>query len=285
MGNPHEERFVTYYGLLFRDADWTRELNVPGKARRLDLVHFGGGDVSLLGVLAPLVQGRVLLWEHQSRALNLQSFSKAMMALGWAATQYHSRASGERSELRTKMQQQPRAPVLVVYAPSLAASCQPLFEAVLPGVWRHGHAEVWGAPLLLCVAYASLPDVPGTGALRCFAQGAAAEEGASSEGAAGGASLGDKKFGLAALLDDPDFPTTLKESIVEDIMNQRIETGLADQRTAAQRVRDQGRDEGRDEGRKEVLGQLRALVAQGVVAPEVLYALEQRSDSVGSTDT
>lgn len=242
MRNPHEDRFVSRYLVAFFNAEITQEMTIPRKARHIDLVHLRGSDLSALGVLAPWIQDRALLWEHQSNAVTHRVLAKATMALSWAAIQYHTRESADMNPIREGFQSHARAPAMVVYAPRIAITCRHLFQELATGFWHNGLSDDPQVPLLLCIEYERLLDAPGTSFLRWLAPQS-------------GTPLPRRRkprSPLDALLDDPTFPTMIKRRILEGIMQEQLKVDPMEQLSAIERVREEGRREVREKARKEL---------------------------------
>lgn len=254
---PHEDRFLAILQHAVEDADVLQELSIPRKARKLDAVVRLDDAPELFGALAPWLQHRAVVFEHESTPPTAEAIASA--ALGHAWLHWHRLRSHRRqtSSLRRTLQGTPRAPIAVLVADRVVQDPAGAVAGLRPAGWR----GVWTTPNLdegglLLLDSSQLVGTPGL-EFWAWLGGAPTAEAAAAR--------------FAALLDSLSLSTITRYRLTEAIMNHQIPATAAEQETTYQRVTRLAREEGRDAGRDEARASLLELIQR--YAPERFEAL------------
>ena len=262
MANHHEDRFARYLRFLLPAQDAGQQVSIPRAARRLDFAFAMDRPHPLFGAAVPLLQGRAVIFEHESAAADEVSLRSAEAGRAWLVWRWSMvngtptrRADAEADELW--MDRHALRPVVVVLAHGVQSNALEAFidmVRIADGVWRTRDFFHTG---LLVIDTHITPCQDGWSLWRYIGACRSRE---------------DFQTRLDALLDDPNLPMLRRVQLKEDIAMEKIETSADERETVVQRIereghakglvagleagREQGLKEGREEGREEGRRQL-----------------------------
>jgi hypothetical protein len=271
----HEQRFVDFQRYVLPGREIGQEVSIPRKARRLDAVFHVEEPPGLFGPIAPWLQNRGVIFEHESGVVPGVALHRAQMGQAWIAWRHEVMgAGGSRwgipaegdAWLRTTQQ----APTTVVVADQLkghATERLPHLVQRWPGVWC-GRDPAHGGLVVLDIG--SMPEQRGWAYWRLTSLGMNAEE---------------RARRVEALRTDRRLPKHERVALTEAIAMRMIPTTPEEKNAALKSLRKEAfrlgesQGEAKGEARGEAKGSRRALL--GVVrllSPESLHRLERIED-------
>ena len=143
MTHRHENRFISYIKPMLRGQEVAQELSIPRKARRLDAVYAITHCHGIFGPAAPLLQGRAVVFEHESAALDPYAARSADFGRGWLSMRWELVHGSARRVADSDVGDQwltplPRAPIAVVLADGIESRVferLPAMTELANGVW------------------------------------------------------------------------------------------------------------------------------------------------------
>ena len=91
----HEQRFLDFQRFVLRGREVGQEVSTPRKARRLDAVFRIEETPGLFGPIAPWLQNRAVVFEHESGTVPRVALHRAQMAHGWIGWRREGVSAGE----------------------------------------------------------------------------------------------------------------------------------------------------------------------------------------------
>ena len=156
MTHRHENRFISYIKPMLRGQEVAQELSIPRKSRRLDAVYAITHCHGIFGPAAPLLQGRAVVFEHESAALDPYAARSADFGRGWLSMRWELVHGSARRVADSDVGDQwltplPRAPIAVVLADGIESRVferLPAMTKLANGVWSSHDLDRGGLLLI-----------------------------------------------------------------------------------------------------------------------------------------
>ena len=263
----HEQRFLDFQRYVLPGREVGQEASIPRKARRLDAVFCIEEPPGLFGPIAPWLQNRAVIFEHESGTVPQVALRRAQMGHGWIAWRWDVVSAGDSrwgipSEGDSWLRGTQQEPTTVVVADQLKDGATDGFPQLVqrwPGVWCGRDASRGG---LVVLDISRMPERKGWAYWRLTSQAMTAEE---------------RARRVEALRTDRHLPKHERVALTEAIAMRMIPTTPEEKTAAVKSLRKEAFRIGKAEG--EAAGRRQALLAVvAISAPDVLERLERIED-------